>query len=339
VKEGISEIHTDHRKTEDNKSNNLSVTDLILFLIIISLIVLYIYFKKFRKDETPETTMEISEPIRSDGNDENETVAVPVLPSRPRPPNPALLLTAIFLIMCPNIQGNPINETVILFLDYEEPCEQLINATDEETIWCIELFEKLFIRPLDEFCTKPQKVMMVERQIFTNEIHSIEKRTAYHPPTIFRDHPEYMTSSLYSERMFDRSRNKLAIASLAARLVAVRTVINSIKRNWLKNIMDKQFVDSPFLALELPNSQTVDEFEPFACEHDATCRKVRLEFRYKTKRLVLKLARLKYSEEMIISISISFILLSLFITWKLLITARQRNQALKRLNTNCYENE
>jgi hypothetical protein len=137
--------------------------------------------------------------------------------------------------------------------------------------------------------------------------------------------------------MFDRSRNKLATASLAARLVAVRTVINSIKRNWMKNIMDKQFVDSPFLALELPNSQTVDEFEPFACEHDATCRKVRLEFRYKTERLVLKLAKLKYSEEMIISIS--FILLSLFITWKLLITVRQRNQALKRLSINCYENE
>ncbi len=180
---------------------------------------------------------------------------------------------------------------------------------------------------------------MLERQIFTNEFHLIGKRTAYYPPTIFRDHPEYITSSLYSERMFDRSRNKLAIASLAARFVAVRTIINSIKRNWLKNIMDKQFVDSPFLAMELPNSQTVDEFEPFACEHDAICRKVRLEFRYKAKRLILTLARLKYSEEMIISISISFILLSLIINWKLLITIKQRNRALKRLSINCYENE
>jgi len=228
-----------------------------------------------------------------------------------------------------------------MFLEHGDPCEQLINATYEETVWCTEPFENSFLKILDKFCTKPQKVMMVERLIFKSEIHSIGKRESYFPPTIFREHPEYITSSLYSERMFDKSKNKLAIAALAARLVSVRTIINSIKRNWLKNKMDKEFVDSPFLALELPNSQTVDDFEPFACDHDASCRKVRLEFRYKEKKLLINFSRLKYADEIIIaiSISISFILLSLFLTWKLLITVRQRNHALKRLSLNSYEND
>jgi hypothetical protein len=226
-----------------------------------------------------------------------------------------------------------------MYLDYGDPCEQFINATDEETVWCTELFENSFIKILDHFCARSQKVMTIERQIFKDNVHSIEKRTVYFPPTMFKEHPDYFTSSLYSERMFERSRNKLAIASLAARIVALRNTVNSIKRNWLKGILDKQFIDSPYLALDLPTSQNINEFEPFSCEHDADCQKVRLEFRYKEKELILNLARSKYGEEIMISFSVFLILLSIILTLKLMITIRQRNQASKGLRVNCYEND
>ncbi len=104
VKEGISEIPTEYTRLDEEKSHHFSVTNFVLFLIIILLVAFYIYFKKFRKLDKPEITMEISEPIRSEGNIESESSNVPILPSRlPRPPNAALLLTAIFLVMCPTI--------------------------------------------------------------------------------------------------------------------------------------------------------------------------------------------------------------------------------------------
>ena len=178
------------------------------------------------------------------------------------------------------IQATVTNDTLVIIFRYEAPCTLLRYATFKEQDWCDRLLNISFYEPLERFCTNEGKPLTYERHLFLSKNYRF-KRENYLLPTVLQDHPQYFTTSLYSQRMFEKSINKLAVASLAAQLLSIKTLMNKIGKNWIKGKLDNEITESPYIAIEIPKTRSLTDYRPLSCSHDLNCKTVTLELTLK----------------------------------------------------------
>lgn len=100
--------------------------------------------------------------------------------------------------------------------------------------------------------------------------------------------------------MFERSANKLAVATIASQMFFIRETLKPIGISWEKNEIDKAFEENPNLAIAFPEAYGRDDYEPLSCLHIKEINLIRFEFSLRDKINFGRFKRLPKREEWII---------------------------------------
>ena len=320
----FQELSNNVRKNIDNLNNNLenidairssiSYTDIILIISLTLLILLIIIYKLFRyytmSDPNPNITnlggIELAENITIDSVN-RETEGVYSVPSRRvrLSSHPIVIATIVMLIINPVFTLRP-NSSIILNIEYGNPCIQLINASQFETKWCQNLFDTHFIQELDNFCLPNPTLIVIERKFFKKRLFKRNEIQTY---------PKFENNTNIA---FETTANKLIIATIASEMLSVRNTIKSIGLSWIKGVVDKNFVDFPYLSIEFLNTMNVDDFEPFNCIHFRELSIIKIEIIKKYDSIFFNLESIYSFEKTFISICIILTIISFILTIKIL---------------------
>ncbi len=130
---------------------------------------------------------------------------------------------------------------------------------------------------------------------------------------------------------------KLDMASLAASLMMFKSAINKIGAKWLQGEVDEQFITSPYLSIQLPNNNSITQYEPLSCALDQACKQLRLELKLKQGfNTVSSITGWNNTEDILSLTLLTLLALLLMLMGKLRNALRQRNKAYTQILTNSY---
>jgi hypothetical protein len=239
-----------------------------------------------------------------------------------------LLLAHIFLLLT-TIECRPIDDVIIMNIHFNSPCAQLTkrNFSWFEITWCETKFNETFLEPINNFCQTPNSVILMNRTLFA-AYASREKRDLHF------EHLNPKTGAINQAPTIESEWKKLDMASVAASLMIIKSAITKMGTKWQKGELDEQLINSPHISLNLPNNNSLSQYEPLSCLLDKTCKTLRLELKLKRGMNALtEITGWRYSEDILSSMSVALLIIVVVTIRKIRILLRQKEWAYKQLLT------
>ena len=178
-------------------------------------------------------------------------------------PHPVIMAT-IMLCLIPTNNCIEINETILIKVNYTNPCDVLTNKNNFDYLWCKGLYQEDFLNEIDKFCKNNGKVLELTTRIM-NSLQSKPKPTNLIEIENFEDP---ITD------IMKQSEDRLTFATISSQLSLAKSLISSIGYKWAKNIINETLIESPYLKIEIPIDKSPESFEPLICIHDKTCKQI-----------------------------------------------------------------
>jgi hypothetical protein len=198
--------------------------------------------------------------------------------------------------------------------------------------WCSIKFNETFLDPINKFCKTPSTIISLNRTLFTGESRKFKRDLHFSQlnPNLHE---------LVSVPTIENEWKKLDMASLAASLMMIKSSINKIGAKWLRGEVDEQFITSPYLSIQLPNNNSITQYEPFSCALDQTCKQLRLELKLKQGfNTVSSITGWNNTEDILCITLLTLLALLVMLIGKLRSALGQRNRAYTQILTNSNSN-